>query len=131
MQDHQATNQQDPVSALMARYAVAFRKHSELLSTEEAASRLKAPVDETEAKQREAEKKRRAAEKRELEFFLERLRFRLRKSGLSAGDLEKLEKQPEAAPGIAPAAATRSILKSARTAMLVIHGIGEQNPYQT
>jgi len=106
----------------MARYASAFRKHSAISAAEAAAAEQPLPIDQ-------AEQKRRAAEKRELEFFLERMRARLAESGVSASDVKNLEAQPEGFAAVAEG--SRSILKSARTAMLVIHGIGEQNPYET
>src|SRR5690348_2253333 len=106
MPDHQATDQQASVRALMARYASAFRKHSAISAAEAAAAEQPLPIDQ-------AEQKRRAAEKRELEFFLERLRSRLQKSGLSASEVKNLEAQPEGFAAVAEA--SRSILKSART----------------
>ena len=64
---------------------------------------------------------------REHEFFLKRLRYRLRDMGVSAREIAELEKTA-AAEGPELEVAT---LSHSRTAMLVIHGIGEQNPYET
>lgn len=115
--DQQATVQ--TLQTLKAQYASAFRKYSAAQP-----SAFKASDDEAEAKLR-------AAEKREREFFLQRLRVRLKDAGVSRGEIAALEKQPEAVLPAAAAAPARSILKYARTAMLVIHGIGEQDPYET
>ena len=64
---------------------------------------------------------------REHEFFRKRLRYRLRDMGVSAREIAELEKTA-AAEGPELEVAT---LSHSRTAMLVIHGIGEQNPYET
>jgi hypothetical protein len=55
------------------------------------------------------------------------LRYRLRDMGVSAREIAELEKTA-AAEGPELEVAT---LSHSRTAMLVIHGIGEQNPYET
>src|SRR5207249_6786816 len=65
------------------------------------------------------------------ELYLERLRFRLKDSGVSSGQIQEIEKNPEGVLSRSEAPLGRRILQSARTAILVIHGIGEQNPYET
>ncbi|HEV7553729.1 MAG TPA: hypothetical protein VGP65_18750 [Candidatus Angelobacter sp.] len=66
------------------------------------------------------------AKDRENQAFLERLRARLTALGVSKDELEK------AAAGVAVTSLTlRKRLAKARTAILVVHGIGEQNPYET
>jgi len=115
MANDKAADQQATVQTLKVQYAAAFRKYSAAQP-----SAYKASDDEAAAKLR-------AADTRERKFFLERLRLRLKDTGVSAGDIGALEK-PDFLP---PAAPTPSILKYARNAMLVIHGIGEQDPYET
>src|SRR5438067_1777177 len=73
----------------------------------------------------------RDAEEHETELYLECLRFRLKDSGVSSGQIQEIEKNPEGVLSRSEAPLGRRILQSARTAILVIHGIGEQNPYET
>ena len=68
------------------------------------------------------------AEKREHQFFLKRLRFRLREMGMSNADISQLE---ITAPQVENVKTEIATLSHSRTAMLVIHGIGQQNPYET
>jgi len=97
---------QQEIDALKAQYAVAIHKHSD-------GSGKVSPAD-----------------RRELEFFLQRLRFRLKDLGVSRQEIKAVETQPEAL-NISAVATARPVLKWARTAMLIIHGIGQQNPYET
>jgi hypothetical protein len=65
---------------------------------------------------------------REHQFFVERLLFRLRELGASPEQIDLAN--PETINLDAQASAP-SILSHKRTAILVIHGIGQQNPYET
>lgn len=70
------------------------------------------------------------ARERENKAFVKRLRERLRDLGVSKAGLEQLEQpQLSAVAGLAPTA--DRLLSKPNTAILVIHGIGEQNPYET
>src|SRR5438128_5120565 len=68
-------------------------------------------------------------ELREHQFFLERLQFRLQELGLTPEKINHLAK-PETINLEAQASAP-SVLSHKRSAILVIHGIGQQNPYET
>ena len=71
------------------------------------------------------------AKERENREFIDRLRRRLRDSGVSKEELRQVEQQPEKALLTVTAPPSPRLLKNSRTAILVIHGIGEQNPYET
>ncbi len=116
MNEHESADRSAAVNALKAQYVVALRNRSEAPSAEGPASDAGLRV---------------AYDKREREFFLDRLRFRLRKLGLSSREIEALEKEPEVSLKSVGPAPTRSILQHVKTAILVIHGIGEQKPYET
>jgi len=116
MNEHESADRSAAVNALKAQYVAALRKRSEAPSAEGAASDAGLRI---------------AYDRREREFFLDRLRFRLRKLGLSSQEIEALEKEPEVSLKFVVAAPTRSILQHVKTAILVIHGIGEQKPYET
>jgi hypothetical protein len=66
------------------------------------------------------------ARQHENDAFAERLRNRLMELGVSKDDIEKAKTQ---APPAVPE--TSRQLAKQRTAILVVHGIGEQNPYET
>jgi hypothetical protein len=70
-----------------------------------------------------------AAELRERQFYLERLRFRLRELGVSPPDPPKVEGAPVI--HLEARASPPATLSHKNTAILVIHGIGQQNPYET
>ncbi|MBZ5571421.1 MAG: hypothetical protein LAO09_06035 [Acidobacteriia bacterium] len=65
------------------------------------------------------------AARKEHELFVKRLRFRLKEAGVSGADISGIEKQ-----AIAPAAYEKPSLAAATTAILVVHGIGEQDRYE-
>ena len=79
----------------------------------------------------EADPRRRDAEERENQLYLGRLRYRLKDSGVPSGQIREIENDPEGVLSRSEAPLARRILQSARTAILVIHGIGEQDPYET
>jgi hypothetical protein len=110
-------------SLLKSQYAAALLKRT--------ATSVAVPADLRFASTPADDTKRRAAEERETERYLERLRFRLNDSGVSSGEIREIENAPEAALIRNDAPLAPRILQSARTAILVIHGIGEQNPYET
>jgi hypothetical protein len=64
------------------------------------------------------------ARQRENNAFLERLRDRLRRAGMSGAQIDQLATAEMKAPA-------QRFLSKRTTAILVIHGIGEQNPYET
>src|SRR5881394_527000 len=70
-----------------------------------------------------------AGELREHQFYLERLRFRLRELGVSPLDPPKVEGAPVI--HLEARASATATLSHKNTAILVIHGIGQQNPYET
>jgi hypothetical protein len=108
MDKHRSGNEAATAENLKAQYIAAIRRRSDASFTGLTAS-----------------------DKREHEFFLQRLRFRLKKLGLSSQDIQALEKNTGIQEMFAARPPARSFLHCARTAMLVIHGIGEQNPYET
>lgn len=115
------------VEVLKFEYASALRKYSKQDPTQPPAASL-APRPESE---NASETKRRAAEDRESKRYLERLRFQLKDAGVSRAEIQAITKAPETMRARAEISLPRRILQRARTAVLVIHGIGEQNPYET
>lgn len=113
------------VDLLKSEYAAALLKQAQHVSTQQAPPFV--VTSEADAERRAAE--RREAERKENELYLERLRFRMRNSGVTSENIERIEKNPNDFVLLEPGLGRR-ILQQARTAILVIHGIGEQNPYE-
>lgn len=94
--------------------------------------RYETQITETDSLQNKRIKLRNQARERENTAFQERLRDRLASLGVKKEDLgkigEELNKAQQEPMFRAPAVKR---LAQRRTAMLVIHGIGEQNPYET
>jgi hypothetical protein len=107
MKQYQSADEAAQVELLKAQYTAAVR------ATQEPGFAKRSPSDRQEHK-----------------FFLERLQFRLKNLGLSKQEIANLGKQPEMAVK-SVLAGPEAVLQYARTAILVIHGIGEQNPYET
>lgn len=78
-----------------------------------------------------ADQQRNQAEQKEGELFLQRLRFRLKNSGVNSETIRQIEDEPEATIQKDTVPLAQRVLQRARTAILVIHGIGEQRPYET
>ena len=120
------------VDLLKSQYAAALLKHEtqQVAPPSKGRGPFAAPTAQFTAAS-PGDSMRREAERKESEFYLERLRFRLKDSGVASGDLKQIESDPKAALGQNPTPLAHRILQHARTAILVIHGIGEQNPYET
>lgn len=116
------TNSVNSIDLLKSQYAAALLKQQAQFSAQPGAQFV-TPSD--------ADIKRRDAERKENSFYLERLRFRMKDSGVASGDIKEIEADPKAALSQTPVPLSHRILQHARTAILVIHGIGEQNPYET
>src|SRR5258708_17740476 len=114
---------ENSANLLKSQFAAALLKR--------AAPPVAAPAAARFAATPEVDPRRREAEEREDELYPERLRFRLKDSGVPSGKIQEIEKDPAIALSRSEAPLPRRILQSARTAILVIHGIGEQNPYET
>ena len=95
-----------------------------------------APIDSLEQKR---VKLANVAKKRENQAFLNRLLDRLKALGVTRKDLEREEQEVAAAEQRLVTASEERALGASlakrfahrRTALLIIHGIGEQNPYET
>jgi hypothetical protein len=116
------TNSVNSVDLLKSQYAAALLKQQ---------AQPVAPLGAQFVTPSEADIKRGDAERKENNFYLERLRFRMKDSGVASGDIKQIEADPKAALSQTPVPLSHRILQHARTAILVIHGIGEQNPYET
>jgi len=114
---------QNSVNLLKEQYAAALLKH-EVKHVASAATAQFRAVSDFELKQNDAER-------RESGLYLDRLRFRLKDSGVSSDNIQAIDHNPQAVLGASEAPLAQRILQRARTAILVIHGIGEQNPYET
>jgi len=68
---------------------------------------------------------------REHQRFLDRLRFRLCQGGVSSDEIDRLGKAEAARGFVAGPVPELATLAYRDTAILVIHGIGQQNPYET
>src|SRR5579863_3276715 len=113
-------NSQPPaenVELLKSLYAAALHKY-----TTQTAEFVAAPQDEL---------NRRKAEQQENKLYLDRLRLRLKDAGVSSGQIAAVEQAPVSALQQTEAALPQRVLQRAKTAILIMHGIGEQSPYET